>query len=242
MNALAATGTLRNTLRQLLQQPIRGLHGDALERWQAILTNLLDKLMQIAKEIDAIVADPRLTEKGKLDKLLAIGPRIAKDFQNLGVARDQADQAIARIRTLLFDAIMKVTGDLVIAEMRAAEIRATIGKNDAGPQYLVALNRGDVETARALATAPGAAWVAEDFRKRGEENYATQTNPEAWQQLQQVEILRDNLSAIAQQVASWLLLLGASPESVTRATGIAVPASPQTITMQQYLERVAKAN
>jgi alkanesulfonate monooxygenase SsuD/methylene tetrahydromethanopterin reductase-like flavin-dependent oxidoreductase (luciferase family) len=70
---------------------------------------------------------------------------------------------------------------------------------------------------------------------------AGDTAPEIWQRLQYVEVLRDRLSALASQIAKWLLLLGAEPAQVQAATGVAVPPSAQTMTMTQYLERVSAA-
>jgi hypothetical protein len=80
------------------------------------------------------------------------------------------------------------------------------------------VDAGDTDTTRALLSAPGPAWVSADIRQRGEAAYAQRTNPDAWQKLQYVEFLRENLAALAAPVAQWLIHLGASAESVQKAT------------------------
>ncbi|MBI5315848.1 MAG: hypothetical protein HZB34_07745 [Nitrospirae bacterium] len=240
--ALAATKTLVNTLRHHKEQPLRSLSGDALERWLAIVANLLEKLTAMAKEIDSIDADPKLTDRGKQDKLLALGPKAVGNVQNLGNARTQAAEVVVRLEQLIFSLLTsKPAGDVVVTFLREDAIRRGTPKEQAAMVWLEAINRGDLETARALLDWPGSPVIPDDILRRGKESYALRVNPVAWEQLQYVNTLKDNLSSIAQQFASWLLLLGASPESVTQATGVAVPPSAKVMQMDEYLKKVSTA-
>ena len=218
--AYSSTKTMQQVIAHHLRQPLlRGFDQDGGERWQAIVDKLAQLIEPVAAEVEAIFTDPKLTDEGKQEKALTIGPRVVQNFQNLGTVLTEADRAKARLEAVLFSPLVEPPkGHEVVHEIRAAEIRRAIGKKDAAVNYLRAIDRDDLETVKALTTPPGPAWLTAEVQRRGREAYAQRTNPAGWEQLRYVEFLRDNLSALAEQVAQWLVTLGASPEAIQKAT------------------------
>ena len=107
----------------------------------------------------------------------------------------------------------------MVTIMREQELRRTIPKHEANAVYLRALERDDLETARAILDAPGAPWVSDEVRRRGEDAYAERTNPKAWETVQSLEYLHAHLDSLAGQTRTWFVALGASKESIQKTIG-----------------------
>ena len=212
----AKTETLRIFIQQHRTQPrLSKLDDDGVERWQAILEKTEHGVLAVATEVNAVMNDLTLTQQGQLQKRAKIGPRVVGNFSNLGVVLNQADQAKARLERVLFDPLTQpATGNEVVKFLKDQELRRTIGKGEAAAEFLKAVERGDVDTCRALLTAPGPSWVSDEILQRGKAAYAENVNHAGWEKLQYVEYLREHLSSLAGQVAQWLLHLGATPESI----------------------------
>lgn len=220
--AYSQTHAMMNTLRHYREQPQqRGFDEDGAEREIAFRENLEQKAKPVADDVEKIFTNPRLSDEGKQTEAMKVGPAVVSRFEFVGVVSNQADQAKTRFEKMLFGPLTEPPkGNEVVVENRAAELRRMIGQKDAGANFLAACDRGDTETTYAILTAPGPAWLTEEVKKRGRESFAQRTNPEGLEQLKYVECLRDNLSALSQQVALWLRSLGASPESIQQATHI----------------------
>ena len=242
--AFAKTKTLQSVLTHHLTQPtLRGLDQDGLERWQAILQKLDELFKPVAKEIERIMTDPGRTDEGKSVKLLAVGPKVVDSFRNVGNVLHQADESKMRLEKLIFDPLTAKPKDAneVVTFLREDAIRRSIDKGQAGIAFLQAINQDDLETVRSLLDWPGGHGISDEILRRGREAFAQRTNQTAWENLQHVEVLREGLNALALQISSWLLLLGASPASVRQSTGVSVPQSFQVEQMTKYLERIAAA-
>jgi hypothetical protein len=213
------TATLQTLIRHHREQPIRpGFDDDGKAVWLAILQKLDELVQPVAVEVDAVMKNQQLSDQGKRDMLMGIGPRVVGNFVNMGTVLNQADHAKARLEKVLFSEITKKpSGNEVVTFLREDAIRRTTGKAGAGTAFLKALEADDTESARALLDWPGGSPITEDIKRRGEEAYAQRTNPDAWEKLQYIEFLRENLAALAASVAQWLIGLGASAESVQKS-------------------------
>jgi hypothetical protein len=221
--AYSQTATLVNLLRHHREQPpLKGFDEDGAERWQAILQKLDELVRPVATQVEKIFGNAYLTDEGKQEAAMKIGSSTVDSFKNVGIVLNQADTAKTRLETMLFGPLTEppTKGHEILNEMRAQELRRMIGQKDASANFFAACDRGDTETTRALLNAPGPSWLTEEVQRRGRESYAGRVNPEGLEQLKYVEVLRDNLSTLSQQVALWLRSLGASPESIQQATGI----------------------
>ena len=214
------TQTLQTLIRHHREQPIKpGFDDDGKAVWLAILQKLDELVRPVAVEVDAVEKNQQLSNQGRQDMLMKIGPRVVGNFVNMGIVLKQADTAKERLEKILFDPITsKPTGDAVVTFLREDAIRRATGKAGAEAKFLKALDTDDLESARALLDWPGGPTVSDAIVKRGRVAYAQRTNPDAWQKLQYVEFLRENLAALAAPVAQWLIHLGASAESVQKAT------------------------
>jgi hypothetical protein len=180
------------------------------------------KVTQWQSEIDGTLRDTTLTAEGRQKKFHAMVERIMKEVAPL-VAKplDEVKGAMKRLPHLMFDPITAKPpkGDPMVTFLREQELRGRIPKDDASKAYLLALEKDDLETARAILDAPGAPWITADIRRRGEEDYAKRTNPAAWAQFQSLDYYQQHLESLAEQVRGWFLALGATPESVQSVLG-----------------------
>jgi hypothetical protein len=242
--AYSATMTLKSVLTHHLTQPtLRGLDQDGEERWKAILHKVRDLAGPVIAEVEQIFNDPKLTDQGKEDKLLAVGPRVVGNFKNVGIVLNEAEQAKARLERLVFDPLTtKPAGNEMVVGLREYEIRQDIGKPQAGAAFLDAVDKGHIETARAILDWPGGPVLPKEIRRRGMAAFAQRTQPDIWRKVQFVEALHERLSALGSSIARWLLELGASPDSVQAATKIPVT-RPSTVTqLNEYLAQTNQAD
>ena len=241
--AYSATMTFRSVLTHHLSQPTpRDLDQDGEERWLAILHKVRDLAGPVIAEVEQIVTDPKLTDQGKTDKILAVGPRVVNNFKNVGIVLHEAEQAKARLERLLFDPLTtKPAGNETVVYLREQEIRRAIGKPQAGAAFLDAVDTGQIEVARAILDWPGGPVLTEEIRRRGLAAFAQRTQPDIWRKVQVVEALHERLSALASSIARWLLELGASPESVRAATSIPVTRPSAVTQLDEYLAQTSQA-
>ncbi len=238
--AYSQTQSLKTFLRHFQEQPPRGLNADGAERVQAIVQRVDERFQPVAADVEKLFNNPRLTDEGKLAEALKIGPSVVGQFQNIANARGQADQAKARLEQFVFGPLTDAPkGNELVQALRDQEIRSSIGKKEAMASFLRAVDTGDLETVRALLLAPGPAWLTDEIIRRGKESFALRTNPEAWERIQYVEVLRDTLRVLAEAIAKWLLALGASPSEVEKATGVSVPQTAQAMALDQYAKQMS---
>lgn len=241
--AYSATMTFKNVLMHHLAQPtLRGVNQDGQERWLAMLHTVRDRAVPVIADVEQIFTDPKLTDQGKTDKMLAVGPQVVSQFKNVGNVLHEAEQAKARLEGLLFDPLTaKPAGNEMVIGLREYEIRQAIGKPQAGAAFLDAVDKGHTETARAILDWPGGSHIPEEMLKRGREAFALKTNPDLWRKVQFVEALHEQLSALASSIARWLLELGAAPESVQAATRIPVTRPSAVTQLNEYLAQTNQA-
>jgi hypothetical protein len=213
------TAALQTFLRHSLEQPqATGLDPEGRDIKLATLTKTAPSVAVVALEVNGILNDLKLSDQGQQTKLMAVGPRVVPMFEHIGIVLSQADQAQARLEVVLFGAITKEpAGNEVVRYLRQAEIRRALGaasKSERNAKYLLAVEVNDFETAQALLNWPGGPMVSPDIQKRAREAFAQRTSPEALAKLHGIEVLREQLTVLATQVAQWLLHLGASPEAI----------------------------
>lgn len=222
MNLDSATASLQMRLQQEPGQPARPLlTSENLTAWLHLCGTVLEKVNTYAVKIQSIRNDKTRTLQGQQAQFTALAPQVVKDVGEL-VAEplNDAKGAITRLNHLMFDPITaKPKGDAMVIFLREQELRQSIPKTEAGKAYLNALGSDDLETARALLNAPGAPWISDEIKRRGEEAYAQRTNPKALAQRQSLESFQDYLESLAEHVRTWFLALGASPESVEAVLG-----------------------
>lgn len=236
---LSLTQNIESVRRHLSEQLPRGLNDDGKERLRAILSDFTERFTPVRVKVETVYANPQLTDEGKLADIMKIGPAIVDNFKHQGVVQDQANEAIARIKAILYAALTEPPkGDPVVLFLSDQELRQTIGKRGADAAFLEAVNVGDTDTTRALLSASGPQWVSAEAQRRGRDAYAQRTNPDLVERLQQTEVLRDTLAMLASAVAKWLLVLGASPESIQAATGVLLPTS-KVLSMGQYAKQLS---
>lgn len=241
--ALASTHTLVNVLRHHQEQPVRLEDDDAQERLVATVNKIFELVSPVAAEVDSIANDSRLTDQGKVTKVLTVGPKVADNFRIVGRELHLTDEVIGRVEQVIFSPLTAKPKDAneVVVYLREDRIRQSIPKGQSGIAFLESVNKGQMETARAILDTPGGHGISDEIFRRGREAFASKTAPEAWQKLEHLNALREVLSALAQQIAQWLIHLGASRESVLKATGVSVPQSFQAIQMEQYLKHTTTA-
>lgn len=213
------TQTLQTLIRHHRDQPHKpGFDDDGKERWRIAVDKLDEGVQPVAVEETTILSNKQWSDEGKRAKRTELATRVVRNFEWLGQMLQQADDAKRRLETILLAPLTEPPkGNEVVLFLQDQELRQTIGKREAHAAFLKAVELGDTTTTRALLSAPGPAWVSDDIRQRGEAAYAQRTNPDAWQKLQYVEFLRENLAALAAPVAQWLMGLGASAESVQKS-------------------------
>lgn len=239
---LSATHTLVNVLRHHREQPVRMEGDDAKERWAVIVNKLNELVAPVAAEVEALFNNPRLTDAGKMEAALKIGPRVVGNFAIVGRVVHEADQAIGRLEQLIFGPLTdKPKGDATVTFLREAEIRQSIPKGQNGIAFLEAINAENLEVARAILDRPAGHGISDEILRRGREAFALKTAPEIWRNLEHVNVLREALNALASQVAQWLILLGASERTVRQSTGANVAQPFQVKLLSEYLEQTAAA-
>ena len=221
MNLESATASLLMRTRLEPTQPARPLFTtENFNAWLQLNAAVNKKASEWQVEIDGTLRDTTLTQEGKQKKLSALAENIVKDFAFVAAPLKDVKAAMTRLMHLMLDPITtKPKGDAMVIFMREQELRRTIPKDEAYKAYLLALEADDLETVRAILSAPGAPWITGDIRRRGEEQYAQRTNPKAWAQVQSLDYFKDHVESLVEQVRGWFLALGASEESIQKVLG-----------------------
>lgn len=223
MNIDSATASLQMRLQQEPLQPARPrFTNENLKAYLELCAAVLDKVNKYAGKIHEIKRDKSRTVQGQGEQLAALAPAVLKDVGPL-VAKplQQVTGAINRLTNVMLAPLTDTPKgeDPVLTFLRSQEIRRSISKGEANQEYLKALGADDLETARAILDAPGASWITDEMKRRGEEEFAKRTNPAAWAQLQSLDYFKDHLQSLVEQVRNWFLALGATPEAVDVALG-----------------------
>lgn len=201
-------------------------HGESqLSRWVEIAVMVERQAQEWVKQEAAISRDTRLSDQGRREAMAAHAQKAVPETKWLGDKRNQIIETIARLRALCLDFMERPKGaDLTEAYFRERELRDGLRGRpqvERDGAFLRAAERLDRETMRALLDAPGAEpWVSEEARRRGETSYGQRKNAEVWARVQDLEVLLDHVSGLADHVGQVLLTMGGEPSAIKKALGI----------------------
>lgn len=232
MNIESATESLRmRTVTEPTQQHSKVLTVPHLNVWLNLNRSVNTFATEQGEHIKAVLADRRLSDQGKQNKLRELAEQIVKATPAvLKKLLEHIDAAAKRLQdVMLYPITAPVTGDTLVAFFSQQEIRQGIAKADADKLFLLALETGNMEVAGALIKAPGGSWVQKDIRRRGEEAYAQRTNPAAWEEAQSLAQLQALVESLIAQVGRWYEILGAPPELIANAVGRLSPEEVEDI-------------
>jgi hypothetical protein len=212
-----ATGGFLAVLKELLNRVSRIASADVRERFVVALRKALEILEVHAVQENAISVDTSLSQTGQEAKIVALAKDTLQKLRWLLVMADDAGAAYTRLEALLLavpDA-PKAVNEL-IQFFRESEIRTWLRSMTAPERmgkYALAVQQDDADTIRAFRLAPGEPLIPHDIQDRFDRERLEVTKPNELVRLQSLEILRDELQALAKLLFSWLEGYGAKFEA-----------------------------
>jgi hypothetical protein len=219
------TSHIRQRTKQLLADIPRLLEDPDRRDTLRLAVTRLDKVAEsLAGEEQKIHQNAHLTPEGRRVQLRDLASKKAKEVTFLQEALTKASDS----HTFLSDSLFTTEGqrllhkaygrelaplevDPTLRFLRESEIRAD-WKNKAQPErdaeYLRAVQARDLETVRALSTAPGRPLVTSDLKCRADREHAEQHFPAAYENYVQVDALREQLAGLNELTGQWLAGLG----------------------------------
>ena len=182
-----------------------------------------DKVEELQVAEQGILRDRATSDEGKSSALAVLGERSVEKFRSLGKQVEQASTSLHDYERQLFGALIdppkeSETGRL-IQELRAGEIRAAHEGDTYDTVFLLALEKGNMEVARALLGAPTGSLVSDEVFQRGKVQFAQRNNKALYAKWQSVEYRRERLQGIANFVAQMLRRMGAKSETFATVFG-----------------------
>ena len=219
MNRVSVKGAITSMMNQTTPPWVST---EALNSLLASLTKTDGLVDEIGLAEDKIRNDKKLSDSGKQEQVKGLAVQSVPKFAPLGRVNGDARAAYAQLTNILIGPITAIPKGVneVVDFLKLQEDRKGIGKAAAPLAYLKSLETDNLETARALVSAPGGSWIPADIRARGEEEFARRTNPTVFEQRRSIEYLRDHLLALAELLRQWLVGLGANPETVAKTLGL----------------------
>lgn len=224
---MATAEQFRMSLQQYIQRGFGQPHKATgmLARWQEDLDHLHRDNEELIEAQSVIMRNNRLSREGRQQDLAELGTETAiKKLAWLGERSARTLEARERLRSLCLDYADRPKGmDPTQAYFREREVRDSLrthSQHDKEIAFLKAAESLDAESMRALQNGPGGAWIKGDVLVRAEQVYGAIRNPEAWSNLQGVEIYLTHLQGVIQHAARVLLTLGADPVVVKDVLGI----------------------
>ncbi len=182
-----------------------------------------DKVEELQVAEQGILRDRTTSDEGKLNALVTLAEKSVERFAFLGRMAEQASVSMDDYERQLYADLevpaKESDGARLVRELRACEVRGLHEGDNYDAVFLQALEKGNMEVARALLDAPTGSLVSDDVLQRGKVQFAQRTNKALYTKWQSVERLRDRLQGIANFVAKMLLRLGAKPETVAAVFG-----------------------
>lgn len=135
---------------------------------------------------------------------------------------DELDQAYSRMEGIVYsvpDPPTKGTNE-VVQFLREDSIRRRwepLSPAEHLARYQVAVQRGDIETVRAVRLAPGEPLIPDDIRERIDQQRVDLNNPKGMRRLRALEAARTQLNELADSLLGWLRGYGARIEFPTPA-------------------------
>ena len=182
-----------------------------------------DKVEELQVAEQGILRDRATSDEGKSAALVVLAEKHVEKFRSLGKQIEQADASLREYEEQLYGVLRVPAKESdamrLIRELRAREIRGSVVGDTHDTTFLLALEKGDLETVLALLDAPGGSLVSDEVLQRGKVAYAQRTNKALYAKWQSVEYRRERLRGIANFVAQMLRRLGARSENIAAALG-----------------------
>jgi len=141
---------------------------------QAVVKDWLDEQLQpdlrgLAREIDKVQGNVKLSDSGKADKLGELGRDFLKRFAWVKTELSNREAVLTRNRATLFSVESPVQNE-ILRYFRSLEIRNDFKDADRDERvalFLRACEKNDTETLFAILNAPGEPLVDEEIKHRG---------------------------------------------------------------------------
>jgi hypothetical protein len=186
---------------------------DLREAHLATLRKAQDILEAHAAEEAAISVDPNLSEQGQVTRVRELAKRTQVKLMFLAEKADEADAAYPRAEALVYAVPDAPKGaNEVVQFLREDSIRRRLEPLSVAERmarYQVAVQRGDVETIRAIRLGPGEPLIPDDVRERIDRQRADVANAKGMRRLRSLETVRSQLHELADSLLGWLKGYGA---------------------------------
>lgn len=195
--------------------------------WVDIRNRALAWKEKFSEQPSAILRNRALSDLGRREAIAGVANAALQDpmILELQSKRTEIIEAKTRLTGLTLN-YMTRPKDRNEQELFARERELRLGFRDR-PQadrdvaFLMAAQRLDAETMRALIDAPGTEpWISGEARRRGDEVFGQRNNPAYWQKIHDLDVLLEHLEGLANFAVQVLLTMGADPAKIKETLGI----------------------
>ena len=166
---------------------------------QEIITQTKKRLAALRQEVEQIVLSPKWSDAHKVTLVAEAVAQAYKDLQSVKQAETTKADAASQAKHQL-TATPKAKVDPTTDVFLNIEIRQRLAQMDVAPRMKIvaqAMTDGDTQIIRAIELDPlRASLIEASYLKRLKEEFAQQTQAQAWQRLKSLELVADRLRSI----------------------------------------------
>lgn len=208
-NSIVNPVSSRKAMLLQWQTFIAKIHDDGIrEGYETTLRKAIEILDAMEKAVDAIRTNAALSEQGMGQKIDELAKATLKDFTWLFSKADEAAAAYTRLHAVLFalpDALKGFTEiELAFREQELRIWLRSLSASECMKVYALAVEQDEMETIRAIKRAPGRPLIPLEISERVDREHIEQTKPKEYLRLQSLDVLRQELRAIASMLQGWL--------------------------------------
>ncbi|MDP1948721.1 MAG: hypothetical protein Q8L77_14610 [Nitrospirota bacterium] len=208
-NAIVNPVSSRKAMLRQWQTFIAKVEDDGIrEGYETTLRKAIEILDGMEKAVDAIRTNAALSEQGIGEKINELAKATLKDFTWLFSKADEAEAAYTRLHAVLFalpDAPKGFTEiELALREQELRTWLRSLSEPECMKVYTMAIPQGETEIIRAFKRAPGRPLILLEIVERVDREHIEQTKPKESLRLQSLDVLRQELRAIATMLQGWL--------------------------------------
>lgn len=199
----------------------KGIDSETRKTFHRALKGLHRAIEDMREDEISIRLDSRLSCEARTECLATTVLEKVQELSWVWLLLRDADLAHDRLYRRLFPEPAKARGNPVIAFLREQEIRSThmrLPQCEIDSAYRHAITQGNDEVVRALTFALTGSLVSPAIREQIEKQQALSVNPEGFKKLEDLQLLRQELGLLADEIRQWLHSLGARPSNY-RADG-----------------------
>jgi hypothetical protein len=172
-----------------------------------------DILESHATQEAAISVDPNLSEQGQTARLIELTKATLAKLMFLAERADEADTAYARAEAMVYAVPDPPKGaNEVVQFLREDSIRRRLeplSTAERMSKYLLAVQKDQIETIRAVRLAPGEPLIADEIRQRADRERFELINPKGFRRLKSLDVVRSQLHELSDHLVTWLRGYGA---------------------------------